>query len=170
LINAQDKTEEIQAAIKNKDYSAALEFTKGLLDAGQPSEALKYFIKLRELGVNDKKIFEYIGDTYAKMNVAELAIENYEEVERLDSLDIPIKFKTAELLYSQKRYTDAVNKYLKIIGIDSLNAKAYEEAARIFYLAKFYADASIMYEKYIAIEQTKEAYESITKALLETKN
>lgn len=169
-VNAQSKVSDAEKAIKDKDYNKALNITKEVLEKESPSEALKLLIQLREKNVNDKRLYEYFGDTYAKMNVAELALTNYAQAETMDSTDVQLKFKSAELLVKQKRYTDAVNKYLKIIALDPKNAKAYVDAASILYQAKMYADAAVLYEKYIAIDQTKEAYERLTKAFLETTN
>ncbi|MCL6100138.1 MAG: tetratricopeptide repeat protein [Bacteroidetes bacterium] len=169
-VNAQSKVGDAEKAIKDKDYSKALTIAKEVLDNEPPTEALKLLIQLREKNLVDKRLYEYLGDAYAKMNVAELALSNYAQAETMDSLDIPLKFKSAELLVKQKRYTEAVNKYLKIIAIDPKNAKAYVDAASILYQAKMFADAAVLYEKYIAIDQTKEAYERLTKAFLETTN
>ena len=170
ISKAQDKSNSAEIAIKNKDYSAALTIAKGIIDSGSTDDGLKLLIQLRELGINDKKLYEYLGDAYSKMKVFELAYSNYEEAEKIDSLDISIKFKTADILYKEKRYTDAVNKYLKIIAIDQNNSKAYFNAAQILYQAKLYFDAALMYEKYIAIEQTSDAYEKITKSFIETRD
>ena len=169
-VNAQSKVGDAEKAIKDKDYNKALTIAKEVLDNESPSEALKLLIQLREKNIVDKRLYEYFGDAYSKMNVAELALTNYAQAESIDSLDVALKFKSAELLYQQKRYTDAVNKYLKIISIDPKNATAYVNAATILYQAKYYADAATLYEKYIAIDQTKEAYERLTKAFLETNN
>lgn len=169
-VNAQSKVGDAEKAIKDKDYSKALTITKEVLDKESPGEALKLLIQLREKEIVDKRLYEYLGDAYAKMNVAELALLNYSQAETIDSLDVPLKFKSAELLVKQKRWTDAVNKYLKIIAVDPKNAKAYVDAASILYQAKMYADAAVLYEKYIAIDQTKEAFERLTKAFLETSN
>ncbi|MBI1938363.1 MAG: hypothetical protein HYS25_09560 [Ignavibacteriales bacterium] len=170
LTNAQDKIKEAETALKQKDYDKALGIAKELLDSGSVNDASKVLIQLQQINSSDKKVFEYLGDAYAKMNVGELAITNYEEAEALDSTNVELKFKTAQLLYKQKRYKDAVNKYLKIISFDLQNAKAYLEGAQILYLAKLYSDAALMYEKYLALDQTKDAYQKITKALLEIKN
>ena len=169
-IHAQSTTGDAEKAIREKDYSRALTITKDILQNGDVGEALKLLIQLREKNVNDKKLYEYFGDAYAKMNVAELALSNYAQAESLDSLDIPLKFKIAELLFKQKGYKDAVNKYLKIVAIDPKNAKAYLAGATILYQAKHYADAAVLYEKYIALDQTEDAYEKITRAMVETKN
>jgi len=170
FVNAQDNISAAQKAIDKKDYATGFNTIKELIGQGNTTEASKLLIRIQASGYSDKKLFEFFGDCYAKQGVAELAIENYQEAENLDSMDVQLKFKAAELLFKQKRYTDAVNKYLKIIKIDPQNPKAYVEAAEIFYAAKLYADASLMYEKYIALEQTKEAYQSITNALLVIKN
>lgn len=168
---AQNYYEDAEKAIKKKDYATALKISKECLDKDSASTALKILIQLREKDYkNDKQLFEYLGDAYAKMNVAELAITNYAEAEKYDSLDIALKFKAADLLSKSKRYTEAVNKYLKVIAIDPNNKIAYLKAATIFYSAKLYADAATMYEKYLLIDQSKEAYENITKAFRETRN
>ncbi len=169
-IQAQDKVSEAEKALKNNDIAKALSLSKEMIDANAPGDALKILIMLREKDPSDKVLFEYLGDAYSKMNVGELAVTNYEEAEKLDSTNVDLKFKTAEILYKQKRYTDAVNKYLKIIAIDPQNKKAYVKAATIFFQAKLYADAAVMYEKYLAIDQSKEAYQNIAKAFLEIAN
>jgi tetratricopeptide (TPR) repeat protein len=169
-LHAQDIVGDAEKAIKDKDYSKALSIAKDLVLANQATDALKILIQLREKNVADIKLYEYTGDAYAKMNVAELAISNYAQAESIDSLDIPLKFKSAELFYKQKRYTDAVNKYLKIISIDPKNAKAFLASASILYQAKRFADAGVLYEKYIALDKTEDAYEKITQAMLEIKN
>ena len=170
-VNAQNYFDEALKAIKKKDYPVALKLAKDAIDADSTNQALKILIQLREKDYkNDKKLFEYLGDTYSKMNVGELALSNYTEAEHFDSLDISLKFKIADLLTNAERYTEAVNKYLKIAQIDPNNSRALVEGATILYKAKLYADAAIMYEKYLTLEQTQDAYQKITKAFLETKN
>lgn len=165
-VNAQvqEKVSAAEKAIKDKDYAKALTLSKEILDA-DAGEALKVLIQLREKNLNDKKLYEYIGDAYAKMNVGELAATNYADAEKIDSLDISLKYKSAEILYKIKRYTEAVNKYLKIIYLDPKNAKAYFQAASILYLSlppKPYADIANLLEKYLALESSKEAYDKIS--------
>lgn len=165
-INAQvqEKVSEAEKAIKNKDYAKALTISKDILET-DPGEALKLLIQLREKDVNNKNLFEYFGDAYSKMNVAELAASNYADAERIDSLDVSLKYKSAEIYYKLGRYTESVNKYLKIISLDPKNAKAYMQAASILYQSKPpkpYADVATLLEKYLSLESSKDAYEKIT--------
>ncbi|TSA25343.1 MAG: tetratricopeptide repeat protein [Ignavibacteriales bacterium] len=169
-VNAQSSVADGEKAIKNKEYSKALTIAKEFIDSNNTTDALRLLIQLREKNFSDIKLFEYLGDTYSKMNVAENAIINYEQAEAMDSLNIQLKFKSAELLSKSKKYTDAVNKYLKVIAIDPNNKTAYLKAATIFYSAKLYADAAVMYEKYLGIDQSQEAFENIAKAFREIKN
>jgi tetratricopeptide (TPR) repeat protein len=169
-VNAQSTLSDGEKAIKNKDYTKALAIAKEMIDANNTTDAFKLLIPLEQKNLNDKKLFEYFGDAYAKMNVGENAINYYLKAEAVDSLDISLKFKTAELLSKAERYKEAVNKYLKIVQIDPKNAKAYLQGATILYKAKLYADAATMFEKYLALDQTEDAYQKITKAFLETKN
>lgn len=169
IVNAQDKVAVAQKAFDKKDYKTALTIAKELLDAGEASNANRLFIQLREVNF-DPKIYEYLGDSYAKMGVNELAIINYEEAEKTDSLNIDLKFKNAKLMVKQKKYTDGINKYLKIISIDPNNSEAYLEAATIMYQAKRFADAALLYEKYLGTNKTKDAYLKISRALLEIRN
>lgn len=169
-VNAQSSLADGEKAIKNKEYSKVLTIAKEFIANNNTTDALKLLIQLREKNFNDIKLFEYLGDTYSKMNVTENALINYEQAEAMDSLNIQLKFKSAELLYKSKRYKEAGNKYLKIIQIDPNNTKAILETATILYLAKFYNDAATYYEKYLALEQTEDAYQKISKAFLESKN
>lgn len=167
---AQDKADEAQKAITKKDFKKAFTLGKEILDSGNANDALSVFINLREVNYPDPKVYEYLGDAYAKMGVNELAIMNFEEAEKIDSLNIDLKFKNAQLMVKQKKYTDAINKYLNIVKIDPNNAAAYLEAATIMYQAKRFADAALLYEKYLDKDQTKDAYLKISRALLEIRN
>lgn len=167
---AQDKIAVAQKAMDKKDYKTVFTIAKELLESGDANNASRFLIQLRAVNFSDPKLPELLGDAYAKMGVNELALLNYEEAEATDSLNISLKFKSADILEKQKRYTDAVNKYLKIQSIDPKNAKAYHEAADILFRAKLYADAGKMYEKYLELDKSKEAYENITKAFYEAHN
>jgi tetratricopeptide (TPR) repeat protein len=171
-VTAQSKPEDAAKAIQKKDYTTALNIAKEFLDRDSANVAIKILIQLRESLTNNKKLYEYLGDSYAKINVTELALINYEQAISMDSTDVTILTKTADILYKLKRYTDAVNKYLKIVFIDPKNTKAYLNAATILYNAKprRYADAATMYEKYLSLDKSKEAYENITSAYNSLKN
>jgi tetratricopeptide (TPR) repeat protein len=169
-LNAQTKVDEANKLIKNKDYAAALKIAGDCLGMDSTASALNVLIKLREKEyTKDKKLFQYLGDTYSKMNVSELALLNYDQAEKMDSIDIKLKFKIAELLIKEKKYTDAVNKFLKIVTLDSKNTKALLQAANILYQAKMYADAGVVFEKYIELEQSEETYQRISRCFIETK-
>ncbi|MBA4407691.1 hypothetical protein C0389_10480 [bacterium] len=168
-ISAQSTVSDGEKAIKNKDYNKALAIAKELIDANNTADAFKLLIPLEQKELKDKKLFEYFGDAYSKMNVGENAINYYAKAELIDSMDISLKFKLAELLTKAERYTEAVNKYLKVAKIDPNNVKAFLNGATILYKAKLFADAAVMYEKYLALEQTEEAYLKITRCYLEPK-
>ena len=170
-ITAQTMVEDALKAIKKKDYPTAMKLAKQALDTDSTNSALKILIRLRENDYkNDKSLFEYLGDTYAKMSVTELALTNYADAENFDSLDVDLKLKIADLLYKSQSYKEAVNKYLEVVRLAPTNAKALLKAATILYLAKSYANAAVVFEKYIALEQTQDAYNKIAKAFLETRN
>ena len=167
---AQDKVKTAENAVKNKDYNTALQIAKEFLDMDSAKTALHILIKIESNNVVNKELYEMIGDSYAKQEVVELALLNYGKAEALDSLDKNIKFKTAELLYKDKRYTDAVNKYLTIIAIDSADTKALYNTANIFYLAKMYPDAAIFFDKYLVYEHLNGSYLKAAKSNLEARN
>lgn len=169
-LRGQNILSDVQKAIDKKQYENVYATAKDFLNKDSTKLALKIFIMLQSAGYNNKDVYEGLGDAYSKLGVDELALTNYEQAEAVDSLNTALKFKSADLLYKQKKYTEAVNKYLKIISIEPSNAKAYLSAATIFYQAKLYKDASLMYEKYLALEKSLEAYQKITNALLEIKN
>ncbi|MBI3125894.1 MAG: tetratricopeptide repeat protein [Ignavibacteriales bacterium] len=168
---AQTKVETAQKAFDKKDYKTAFTLAKELLDAGDATGANRFFIQLREVNYEPRVVFEYLGDSYVKMGVNELAISNFEEAEKLDSLNIDLKFKTANLLAKNlSNVTPAINKYIKIIQIEPQNSKAYFEAANLFFRAKEFIDAGKMYEEYLKLEKNKESYFNITKAFYEARS
>ncbi|MDP2365654.1 MAG: hypothetical protein Q8M94_18045, partial [Ignavibacteria bacterium] len=164
---AQDKVKTAETAIKKKDYATAMQIAKEFLAIDSAYTALHILITIETQNVVNKELFEMIGDSYAKLKVVELALLNYDKAEALDSLDKKIKFKTAELLYKEQRYTDAVNKYLTIIAIDSADTKALYNTATIFYLAKLYPDAALFFDKYLVYEQLNGSYLKAAKSNLE---
>lgn len=167
---AQGKVEVAQKAIDKKDYKTAFGIAQELLTANDGSGASRILIQLRQLDYPDIKLHEYLGDAYSLMGVNELAITNYLEAEAKDSMNVALKFKSAKMYEKQKHWTEAINKYLKIVSIDPKNAQAYVGGASIMYQAKRFADAAILYEKYLAIDQSKDAYIKITKALCQIKS
>ena len=167
---AQDKVKIAEDAIKNKDYTTAMQIAKEFLDIDSTAIATRILIKIETKNVVSKELFELIGDSWAKQEVVELAFLNYDKAEALDSLDKNIKFKVAELLYKEKRYTDAVNKYLIIVSMDSTDTKALYNTANIFYLAKMYPDAALFFDKYLVYEQLNGSYFKAAKSNLESKN
>lgn len=156
--------------MKSKEYEKVLNIATELIKKDNANDAIKILIQLREATTPNAKLYEALGDAYNKTGVMELAVVNYELAEKLDSSNIDYKLKAADLLYKQKRYTDAVNKYLKVIMIDPQNSKAYKEVSNILFNAKLYADAASMLEKYIQLQPTEEAYKKITKSFIEIKN
>lgn len=168
---AQTKLDTAQKAFDKKDYKTAFTLAKEILDEGDGSGANRLLIQLREVNYEPRLVYEYLGDSYVKMEVTELAIANYEEAEMLDSLDINLKFKTANLLAKNlSNVTPAINKYIKIAQIDAKNSKAYLEAANLLFRAKIFVDAGKMYEEYLKLEKNKDSYFNITKAFYEARS
>ena len=167
---AQDKFKAAETAVKNKDYPTAMKIAKEFLDMDSAAVATRILIMIETKNVVSKELFEMIADSWAKQKVVELALLNYDKAEALDTLDKNIKFKVAELLYKEKRYTDAVNKYLIIVSMDSTDTKALYNTANIFYLAKMYPDAALFFDKYLVYEQLNGSYFKAAKSNLESKN
>jgi tetratricopeptide (TPR) repeat protein len=167
---AQDKVKAAETAIKKKDYATAMQIAKEFLELDSANTALRILINVESNNIVSKELFEMIGDSYSKQKVVENALLYYDKAEALDSLDKNIKFKTAELLYKEKRYTDAVNKYLIIVSMDSTDTKALYNTANIFYLAKMYPDAALFFDKYLIYEQLNGSYLKAAKSNLESKN
>lgn len=183
-MHAQDKVKEAENAIKNKDYPTAMRIAQEFLDRDSGYTALRILLIVENKNVVSKELFEKIGDAYAKQGVVENALLNYEKVEAMDSLNKNIKFKIAELLYKERRYTDAVNKYLTIIALDSTDTLALYNTANIFYLAGksdksekpdtryyFYLNSGIYFDKYFNyIKNNYDAYLKAAKTNIEIRN
>jgi tetratricopeptide (TPR) repeat protein len=150
---AQDQYEIASAAIKNNNFKTALGIAQSLLKHDSTDQAIKILVELTAHDTADKGGYISLGDAYTKMSVLELALEDYKTAEKLDSLDIQIKFKIAENLYKQKSYTDAANKYLQVLALDSNNAEAYDKLGELLYYAGQYPNAAYYLTKYLKFDQ-----------------
>jgi tetratricopeptide (TPR) repeat protein len=150
---AQDQYEIASDAIKKNDFNTALQISQRLLSHDSTDQAIKILVELTSHDSTDKGGYISLGDAYSKMSVLELALEDYRHAERIDSLDIQIKFKIAEALYKQKSYTDAANKYLQVIAIDSNNIQAYDKLGELLYYAAEYPNAAFYLTKYLKYDQ-----------------
>ncbi len=150
---AQNQYDAASEAIKNNDFKKALSIAQDQLSKDSTDTAIKILVDLTSHDTTNKAAFEALGDAYTKMSVLELAIQNYEHAERLDTLNVAIKFKIGETLYKEKSYTDAANKFLQIITIDSNYAQAYFKVGEILYYAKQYSNAAYYLDKYLKFDQ-----------------
>lgn len=155
---AQSKYSEAVNAINNKKYDEAIKIARNDLDIDSTETALKILLNLNDALPNDQRVMELIGDAYKKMSVPDNALNYYTKAESLDSMNTSLKFKIAQLLYKDKRYTDAANKYLKIIAIDPQNADAYYQLGTLLYYAKEYANAAFYLKKYLGFDKKIDAF------------
>jgi tetratricopeptide (TPR) repeat protein len=150
---AQDQYQTASDAIKKNDFKTALAISQDLLKHDSTDQAIKILVELTAHDSTDQAAWVSLGDAYTKMSVLELALEDYRHAERLDSLDIQVKFKIAETLYKEKSYTDAANKYLQVLAIDSNNIAAYDKLGELLYYAKQYPNAAFYLTKYLKFDQ-----------------
>lgn len=150
---AQDQYQVASDAIKKNDFKKALEISKSLLSHDSTDQAIKILVELTSHDSTDKDGYISLGDAYSKMSVLELALEDYKHAERIDSLDVQVKFKIADVLYKQKSYTDAANKYLQVIALDSNNITAYDKVGELLYYAKQYSNAAFYLTKYLTFDK-----------------
>ena len=151
---AQNQYDAASDAIKDNNYKKALSIAQECLSKDSTDTAIKILIDLTAHDTSNKAAYEALGDAYSKMSVLELALQNYDHAEKLDTLNVALKFKIGEALYKQKSYTDAANKFLQIISIDSNYAPAYFKVGEILYYAKQYSNAAYYLTKYLKFDQT----------------
>lgn len=152
LCLAQSSYDAAADAIKKGDFKTALNIANQVLKQDSTDTAVKILVDLTAHDTADKGPYESLGDAYAKMNVPELALSNYEHAERLDSLDVKLKYKIGETLYKEQSYTDAANKFLQAITIDSTFSPAYLMVGEILYYAKQYPNAAYYLNKYLKFD------------------
>ncbi|MHB1686639.1 MAG: tetratricopeptide repeat protein [Ignavibacteriaceae bacterium] len=155
---AQQKYDEASKYIQNKEYSKALAIAQDYLNHDSTDIAIKILVDLSANNPNNPRVYEALGDAYYKMGVLELSLSDYQKAESLDSLNLPLKFKTAKALIKQKSYTDAANKYLQVISLDSTYAPAYYELGSLLYYAKQYPNAAYYLEKYLSFSKKYDAF------------
>lgn len=149
---AQNEYKDAMAAIKNKDYAKALNLAQQLYQKDSVDTSIKILLNLREVDSGNKAVYDLLGDAYLKSGVKDLAIINYQKELAIDSTNVPLRIKLAQVFYKDKKYTDAVNEYLKILAMQPDNKDALFNAAKIFYLAKLYGDATVYFDKYLKVD------------------
>jgi tetratricopeptide (TPR) repeat protein len=148
--------EQANEFIQDKKFDKALEIANTFLSKDSTDQAIRIFSEITDQDSTNKNAYIGLGDAYNKMGVGVLALTNYEHAEKLDSLDIPLKFKIADVLYKQQEYTAAANIYLKVISIDSTNEEAYFKVGQLLYYAKQYPNAAFYLTKYIKLNKKNE--------------
>jgi tetratricopeptide (TPR) repeat protein len=156
-LKAQSYSDAINA-IDKKEYPKAFDIAKNLLGKDSSDQALKIFLQLKENNYQLNKVLEGIGDVYNIMKVWELSLSNYKEAEKLDSLNILLRFKIAKVLYKEQKFTDAANEYLRIISVDSTYLPAYKNLGDLLYFAKQYGNAAYYLDKYLKLEKKLDEY------------
>ncbi len=151
LVPAQSKSNQAENYIQKKQFSKALEIAKQYIKQDSTSQAIKICTEITTQDSTNKTAYEELGEAYEKLGVLVLALSNYNIAEKLDSLDIPLKFKIANVLYKQQSYTDAANVYLKVISMDTTNTKAYLKLGVLLYYARQYSNAAYYLNKYISL-------------------
>jgi len=155
LTFAQQKYTEASDYIQNKQYDKALAIAQDYLNHDSTDIAIKILVDLSTNDANNPRVYEALGDAYYKMGVMELSISDYQKAESLDSLNAPLKFKTAKALEKQQSYTDAANKYLQVLALDSTFSQAYYSLGTLLYYAKQYPNASYYLTKYLKYDSKK---------------
>ncbi len=150
---AQQNVDKAMDLINNKDYQKALNIANDYLSHDSTDQAIKILISITTADTANKGAFESLGDAYRKMGVLELALDNYNKAEKLDSLNVKLKFKIGQVLEKQDSYTPAANKFLQIISIDSTYAPAYLQVGEILYYAKQFPNAAFYLNKYIQLKK-----------------
>lgn len=156
-INAQSYSDAVKS-LENKNYEAAFDIAEKLINIDSTDQALKILLQLQENNYQPEKVLEGIGDTYNKMGVLELAIENYSNAMKMDSLNVLLRYKIGKVLYNQKKYTDAANEYLKIISIDSTYMPAYQNLGDLLYFAKEFGNAAYYLNKFLNTDKSLNEY------------
>lgn len=139
--------------IKDKKFDKALDIANAFLSKDSTDQAIKIFTEITNQDSTNKNAYIGLGDAYNKMGVEVLALSNYKQAEKIDSLDIPLKFKIADVLYKQQEYTAAANIYLKVISIDSTNSQAFYKVGELLYYAQKYPNAAFYLTKYINLDK-----------------
>jgi tetratricopeptide (TPR) repeat protein len=130
-------------ASKSKAFKARFNYGIGevQLAAGSPDSALVYLIRAREEDPKDALIYAALGDTYAKQNIAALAIDNYSTAVQLDTTLAQVQYDLGKLLFDERRYNDALAHFRKAASIDPRFSGAFCETGNLFYLGRRYAEA-----------------------------
>jgi tetratricopeptide (TPR) repeat protein len=118
----------------------------------------------KALKTNDKnpKVYLALADLYFKDQIYLTAIDNYNEVIKLDPKQAAARINLATAYYQIARqeedkdlknsyYTMSLNQWEYVANQDPKNAKAFWEAGKIYYYSEVWDNAAIYLNKYIQL-------------------
>ncbi len=149
----------------------SLSLGKALLAADSADAAIVHLSIARIHAPKNAEVYEALGDAYARIGVAQMAVTDYKEALRLDKKNTRLRMKVAELLVDNRKYNEAADMFRSIHAIDTSYAEAYLEEATLYCRAEMYKNALPSLRTYRTLRPRSVAADSLYAiALTETRS
>ncbi len=107
------------------------------------------FSQAKQAFPKSAEAYRGLGDAYLKMGAEPVALMQYEESIKRDSVQVDLRFKMANLYLQDRRYNEAAKMYISVLRHEPDNDQAALEVGKIYMLAKQYANATHYLSKYV---------------------
>ena len=102
-----------------------IEFGRNLIKKREFSEALDFFLKIKDNEKDKARVYFFLGLIYSELNNYKKSIENYEKCLELKPNSVQAIFNLAVEKQNIGKIHEAKSLYLKILDIDKKNIRIY---------------------------------------------
>lgn len=112
-------------------------------------QAIVSFSQAKEMDPKNARAYRGLGEAYIRLNAESVAILQFEESLRADSMQTDLKYRLARLYYKERRFNDAADLYGSILSAYPGDDAASVELGQMLYLGKQYATAVKVLAPYV---------------------
>ena len=134
----------LKATKKNPLLLTQLGFVQ--LEHDSTEQAIVSFSQAKESDPNNHANYRGLGEAYLKLAANPIAIMQFEKSIELDSMQINLKYRLANLYMKERRYTEAAKMYHSVLQQNPEDDNAALELAKLYFAARQYANAARVLE------------------------
>ncbi len=141
----------LRKGFKQTKNNPALSLQLGWLHLANDStsQAEVAFSQAKQANPKNAEAYYGLGEAYLKMGAEPVALMQFEESIKYDTVQVELRSKMADLYLKDRRYNEAAKMYISVLRHDPDNDMAALEVGKIYMLAKQYANATHYLGKYV---------------------
>lgn len=119
--------------VDKKDIQFGLRYANGLIGATRISEAVAVLEELRSYANTDTRILKLLAENYLKIDQTDAARRTYEDLYKLDKVDVDVPIALTDIFISEKNYSSAIIWAEKAVLNTAGNGRSYNNRAEVYF-------------------------------------